>query len=132
MRIPCADTGRLCRGFFTKSRSKYAGRHESERSQRFAAAFFAISARRSGDMLLALAAPPLAASAFAAWSLPSSGSSSDFLAGRDAHDLDGIADHSAGRFSPLGPVAILRFDPDEKMELGMPIHAPIWRGDHDI
>src|SRR2546421_91884 len=42
-------------------------------AQRFAAAFLAISSRRSGVMAFALAAPPFLPSAFAAGSLPSSG-----------------------------------------------------------
>jgi hypothetical protein len=67
--------------------------------QRAFAALLAISFRRLGDMPLARASPPLRLSATAAGSFPS-----DFggrhvignLAGRDPHDVDGVADHVGG------------------------------------
>src|SRR5271156_6574955 len=78
--------------------------------QRFAAAFRAISPRRSGDIALALAAPPLAPSAFALGSLPSSvGSVSTSSPVAIRITLTALPMTSAGRFWPLGPVGIRGF-----------------------
>ncbi|MCO5080707.1 MAG: hypothetical protein M9955_03500 [Rhizobiaceae bacterium] len=82
--------------------------------QRLSAAFFAISARRSGVIFSARFFPPFAPSAFAAGSLPSSitSSVSSPVAMRMTRTAFPIT--SAGRFWPLGPVGIERrsFWPD--------------------
>jgi len=72
-------------------------------AHRFAAAFLAISARRSGVMLLARAAPPFLPSAFAAGSLPSSGGASSISPVAIRAIIAARAFTSAGRFWPLGP-----------------------------
>src|SRR6185312_11902929 len=74
------------------------------RSQRLAAAFFAISARFSLERFLARAAPPLLPSSAAALRVRSISSGSSpvaILATRMALPIT-----SAGRFSPLGPFGI--------------------------
>jgi hypothetical protein len=72
---------------------------------RFAAAFFAIAFRSSGDSDLA---PPCTGMAAAG---PSRFCLGNFLElpRRDPADHDGVADHVGGRFSPLGPRGISRF-----------------------
>ena len=67
-----------------------------------AAAFAAISFRRSGVIVAARAFPPLLPSSAAALR---SGSASSFLTRRDPHHLHGVADHVGG-FSPRGPLGI--------------------------
>src|ERR1700737_968211 len=76
--------------------------------QRFLAAFFAISARRSGVMLLARATPPFLPSAFAAGSLPSSGIVSSISPVSTRMTRTALPITSAGRFSPLGPLGMAR------------------------
>jgi hypothetical protein len=73
------------------------GAHSADfqRSQRFAAAFLAISTRRSAVIFAARALPPRAPSSAAA-DFAESGRSSGFLTGGDPHHLDGIADHVGG------------------------------------
>ena len=73
-----------------------------------AAAFLAISARRSELMLLARAAPPFLPSAFAAGSLPSSGYNGTRQSSPVAIRMTWTAlpITSAGRFSPLGPLGM--------------------------
>src|SRR5580704_10116989 len=72
-----------------------------------AAAFLAISARRSGVIFLALAAPPFLPSAFAAGSLPSSGIVSSISPVSTRMTWTALPITSAGRFSPLGPLGTL-------------------------
>ncbi|HZZ62326.1 MAG TPA: hypothetical protein VFE63_14335 [Roseiarcus sp.] len=72
--------------------------------QRFSAAAFAISARRSGVIFAARAAPPFLPSAFAAWSFVSSGpKSSGSSPVATLMTLTAAPITSAGRRSPLGP-----------------------------
>jgi len=73
----------------------------------FAAAFFAIAARRSGLMLLARAFPPRLPSATAAAFLPSSVSISVSSPVRMRMTFTALPITSAGRRSPLGPLGML-------------------------
>src|SRR5258705_13391629 len=85
----------MARGNWATARARLSPRAYFQRAF---AAFLAISFRRLADMPSARAFPPLRPSATAAGSLPSSsgGGTSSVVAGRDPHDVGGVADHVGG------------------------------------
>ena len=94
---------------------------------RFVAAAFAISVRRSGVIALARAAPPLAPSAFAAGSLPSSIVSSSISPVAICMTRTALPMTSAGRFWPLGPVGMRFIRPFEQMSFLEAVERDIYK-----
>jgi hypothetical protein len=89
----------MCNGYLSMCGAHGANFH---RAQRFAAAFLAISARRSGVIFAARALPPRAPSSAAA-DFAESGSFSSSSPVAIRITLTALPITSAGRFSPRGP-----------------------------